>query len=187
MQNNLNNQNSNNRSNNQTNTFRKNNRNSRNNKFQKNNDSEKPKSEFESHVIQTKRVTKVVKSGKRMRFSAAVVVGNKKGKVGFAVSKGLDPRSAIEKATRKATQNAFKINLDKGTIPFGIEQKFKSANIFLKPAQPGTGLIVSNAIRPILELAGVSDIYTKIYGTTNKLTNAYCIVEGLKNFAKNPS
>lgn len=157
----------------------KNNRGSRDNRDRY----DKPRDEFESAVIMTRRVSKVVKSGKKLTFTAAVVVGNKKGKLGFAVSKGLDPRSAIEKATRKAKKTLIKVKLANGTIPYELSEKFKSAKIYFKPAKPGTGLIVSNSIRPIIELGGVTDIYTKIYGTNNKITNSYCVISALQKLA----
>lgn len=140
----------------------------------------KKDSDLEAVTLMTRRVTKVVKGGKRMRFTALVAVGDKINKVGVALAKGTDPRSAIEKATLKAKKNLKKINVVNNTIPFEIMEKFKSSQIFFKPAQAGTGIIASNAIRPILELAGIKDIYTKIYGTNNKITNAYCVISALE-------
>ena len=119
-----------------------------------------------------------------MKFSALVVVGDRAGKVGLALAKGQDPRSAIEKATTKAKKNLKKVNLVETSISFELTQDFKSSKIFFKPAKPGTGIIASNAIRPILELAGIRDIYTKIYGTNNKVTNAYCVISALENLSK---
>lgn len=145
---------------------------------------EQKKDDFESHTLITRRVTKVVKGGKRMRFTAAVVVGDRAGKLGLALGKGRDPRSAIEKATLKAKKNMKKINLAENTIPYELMHAFKSSKIFFKPARQGTGIVASTAIRPILELAGVKDIYTKIYGTNNKITNAYCVVEALESLTK---
>jgi small subunit ribosomal protein S5 len=140
------------------------------------------KDELEVVTLYTNRVAKVVMGGKRMKFQAMVVVGDRNGKVGVAISKGRDPRSAIEKATLKAKKGIKKIVLKETTIPFETLHKFKSSKIFFKPARPGTGIISSNAIRPILELAGIKDIYTKIYGTNNKVTNAYCVFKALESF-----
>lgn len=140
------------------------------------------KDELEAVALYTNRVAKVVKGGKRMRFQALVVVGNRNGKVGLALSKGQDPKTAIEKATLKAKKNLKLVELNGTTIPFELTEKFKSARIFLKPARPGTGIISSSAIRPILELAGIKDIYTKIYGTKNKITNGYCVMKALSRF-----
>lgn len=138
------------------------------------------KDEIESLTLYTNRVAKVVKGGKRMKFQALVVVGDRNGKVGVAIAKGSDPKSAIEKATTKAKKAMKKIVLAENTIPFEVQEEFKSSKIFFKPARPGTGIISSNSIRPILELAGIKDIYTKIYGTNNKVTNAYCVVKALE-------
>jgi small subunit ribosomal protein S5 len=147
-------------------------------------DASKKEQELESTTLLTRRVAKVVKGGKRMKFTAMVVVGDRAGKVGLALAKGQDPRSAIEKATTKAKKNLKKINLKETTIPFEVMEDFKSSKIFFKPAKPGTGIIASNAIRPILELAGIRDIYTKIYGTNNKVTNAYCVMSALESLSK---
>jgi small subunit ribosomal protein S5 len=144
---------------------------------------EKPnKEDIESVTLYTNRVTKVVKGGKRMKFQALVAVGDRKGKVGLALAKGSDPRSAIEKAVLKAKKTMKTIALKETSIPFEVLEDFKSSKIFFKPAKPGTGIISSNSIRPILELAGISDIYTKIYGTNNKITNAYCVIKALERF-----
>jgi len=140
------------------------------------------KEELEVITLYTNRVAKVVQGGKRMKFQALVVVGDRNGKVGVALAKGQDPRSAIEKASSKAKKSLKKVALNETTIPFEVMEEFKSARIFFKPARQGTGIISSNAIRPILELAGIKDIYTKIYGTNNKVTNAYCVIKALERF-----
>lgn len=145
---------------------------------------EKKEGDLEVATLLTRRVTKVVKGGKKMRFTAVVAVGDKNGKVGVALAKGLDPRSAIEKATNKAKRNMLKIVLKGDTISFDLMNKYKSSRIFFKPARPGTGIIASTSIRPILELAGIKDIYTKIYGTNNKITNAYCVFDALDKLSK---
>ncbi len=140
------------------------------------------KDEIDVITLYTNRVAKVVKGGKRMKFQALVAVGDRNGRVGVALAKGGDPRTAIEKATTKAKKGMKKITLKENTIPFEILEDFKSSKIFFKPARPGTGIISSNAIRPIIELAGIKDIYTKIYGTNNKVTNAYCVFKALERF-----
>lgn len=142
------------------------------------------KGDIESVTLLTRRVTKVVKGGKKLKFTALVTVGDRNGKVGLAISKGLDPKSAIEKATTKAKKNLIKVNLKDASIAFDIMEKFKSSKIFFKPAKAGVGVIASNSIRPILELAGIKDIYTKIYGTNNKITNAYCVMNALARLSK---
>lgn len=145
---------------------------------------QKKESDNDAITLMTRRVTKVVKGGKKMRFTAMVVTGDKKGSVGVALAKGNDPRSAIEKATTKAKKAMIKVNLKGDTVNFDLMNKFKSSKIYFKPATPGTGIIASNAIRPILELAGIKDIYTKIYGTNNKITNAYCVFDALEKLSK---
>jgi small subunit ribosomal protein S5 len=145
---------------------------------------EKKEGDTEVATLLTRRVTKVVKGGKKMKFTAMVVVGDRDSHIGVALAKGMDPRSAIEKATNKAKKNMFKIALKEDTILFDLMNKYKSSRIYFKPARHGTGIIASNAIRPILELAGIKDIYTKIYGTNNKITNAYCVVDALQKLSK---
>jgi small subunit ribosomal protein S5 len=146
-------------------------------------DNQKKEGDMDSVTLLTRRVTKVVKGGKRMKFTALVVVGDKINKVGVALAKGSDPRTAIEKAATKAKKNLKTINIVDNSIAFDLMHKYKSSQIFFKPAQPGTGIIASNAIRPILELAGIKDIYTKIYGTNNKITNAYCVISALEKLS----
>lgn len=145
---------------------------------------EKKESDVDVATLLTRRVTKVVKGGKKMRFTALVAVGDRSGHIGIALAKGLDPRSAIEKATNKAKKSMFKVALKDDTVQFDLMNKYKSSKIYFKPAMHGTGIIASNAIRPILELAGIKDIYTKIYGTNNKITNAYCVVDALQKLSK---
>lgn len=150
-------------------------RNARKNKFDE--------EEFKSKVIEVRRVTRVVKGGKRMRFSAMVVVGDGKGQVGCAVKKGLDFQDAVAKATNKAKQNLIKVNIDEnGTLNFPSKTKYKAAVIFLKPAKSGTGLIAGGYIRPILELAGVSNLYSKIVRTRNKVAGTQAVIEALKKY-----
>lgn len=139
--------------------------------------------EFKSKVIEVRRVTRVVKGGKRMRFSAMVVVGDGKGQVGCAVKKGLDFQDAVAKATNKAKQKLIKVNIDEdGSLAFPSKTKYKAAMIFLKPAKSGTGLIAGGYIRPVLELAGVSNLYSKIIRTRNKIAGTQAVIEALKKY-----
>lgn len=147
-------------------------------------ENQRKEGDLETQVLYTNRVTKVVQGGKKLKFQALVAVGDRAGKYGVALAKGQDPRSAIEKATQKAKKNLKKLELKDGTIMFETTQKFKASRIFFRPAKPGTGIICSNSIRPILELAGITDIYTKIYGTNNKVTNAYCVAKAFENLSK---
>lgn len=141
-------------------------------------------SEFAERVLEVRRVTRVVAGGKRMSFRAIVVVGNKKGKVGIGVGKGLDVSAAVLKARRLAEKNAFTVNLKNGrTIPYEVEGKYSAAFIRLKPARMYHGMVAGGAARVVLELAGVKDVTAKILGrTTNKLNNAMATIKALKLF-----
>lgn len=131
-------------------------------------------------VLLTRRTTKVVKGGKKTKYSALVVVGDKKGHVGIALGKALDARGAVEKGIKKARKNLITVPMNKGTITHDVVAKYGSSKIMLRPARKGTGMIASNVVRTILELGGVSDIVAKMYGTSNKITNAYCIMSAIK-------
>ncbi len=146
----------------------------------------KEKKEFEEQVIEIARVTKVVKGGRKLRFRATVVVGNKKGKVGIGIGKSHEVTGAIQKAISRAKKYMIQVNLDGSTIPHDIDIKLKSSKIRLIPAAPGTGLIAGGTIRKVLELAGVKDILSKSYGTTNKVNNTKATFEALRRLRKTP-
>ncbi|MGL4759772.1 MAG: ribosomal protein S5 [Patescibacteria group bacterium] len=144
---------------------------------------DKPEVELFSEIITVKRVTRVVKGGKRMRFAALVVVGDKKGTIGFANKKGMDFQDAVAKATKKAKENMIKIKLnDNDSLPFSTVTKFKSAKILLKPANKGTSLIAGGYVRPVLELVGIKNIYSKIQGSNNKVVGVEAVINALKNY-----
>jgi small subunit ribosomal protein S5 len=146
---------------------------------------EEQENKYDSQIIQVRRVTRVVKGGKRMRFSALVVVGDKQGNVGYGLKKGVDFQESVSKATKQATANMVKITLnDDGTIPFQSQVKYKSTVIMLKPANQGTGLISGGFVRPVLELAGVKNIYSKIIGSNNKVTGVQAVFEAFKKYTK---
>ncbi len=136
--------------------------------------------EFEETTLSIDRVTRVVKGGRRMRFRAIVVVGNKKGKVGLGTGKAGEVQAAVQKATRAAKRAMMRVPMNKGTIPHQVDVKFKSAKLRMMPASPGTGLIAGGALRVILELAGVKDVLSKRFGTKNKLVNAQAAIKGLE-------
>ncbi|PIR55299.1 30S ribosomal protein S5 [Candidatus Peregrinibacteria bacterium CG10_big_fil_rev_8_21_14_0_10_36_19] len=142
--------------------------------------------EFDEQVIQIDRVTKVVKGGRRLRFRATVAIGNKKGKVGIGIGKSHEVTGAIQKGIAKAKKDMATVILDGSTIPHDIKIKLKSSNIFLMPAAPGTGIIAGGTIRKVLELAGVKDILSKSYGTTNKVNNTKATFEALKRLRETP-
>ena len=140
--------------------------------------SEAPK-EFEEVVINIDRVARVVKGGRRFRFKALVVVGDKKTKVGVGVAKGQDVQAAIAKATNVAKKNMIEIALDKETIPHEVEKKVTGAHVLLKPAAPGTGIIAGGVVRQIIGVTGIRNMLSKSLGSTNKVNIAYATVEAL--------
>ncbi len=139
---------------------------------------------YEAKVILIRRVTRVVKGGKRMRFSALVVVGDRQGKIGYGLKKGADFQDSVAKATKSAQNSMLKVNLDENkSISFPSDTKHKSSEIFLKPARTGTGLIAGGFIRPVLELAGVENIYSKINRSRNKIVGVQCVLKALKKYS----
>jgi small subunit ribosomal protein S5 len=136
--------------------------------------------EFEQKILDLARVTRVMAGGKRMRFRACVVIGDRKGKVGLALAKGKDVTIAISKAVAKARKNMITVPFVNETIPFTVEEKFKAAKVLLKPAKKGKGIIAGGALRIVLELAGVPNVVAKILGTNNQVTNAKAIMAALK-------
>ncbi len=129
-------------------------------------------SEYEEEVLQIDRVTRVVKGGRRLRFRATVVIGNKKGKVGLGIGKSNEVVVAIQKAIRQAKKDMVVVPMQDGTIPHEIKVKFKSARVLLMPAGKGTGIIAGGAVRRIMELSGVRNLLSKMLGTSNAITNA---------------
>jgi small subunit ribosomal protein S5 len=125
--------------------------------------------EYEKIVVTIKRVAKVLKGGKKLSFYAMVVVGNKKGLAGYASGKANEVPSAIEKATKKAMKNLFKIPIVGTTIPHQIIGKQGRTKVLLKPAKPGTGVIAGITVRAVMTCAGINDIVTKIIGSTNPM------------------
>ncbi|WP_041959203.1 30S ribosomal protein S5 [Sulfurospirillum arsenophilum] len=123
--------------------------------------------EFEEVIVNIGRVTKVVKGGRRFRFTALVVVGNKKGLVGYGFGKAKEVPDAIRKAVDDAFKNIVKVNIKGSTIAHDVEVKFNASRIILKPASDGTGVIAGGATRPVVELAGIKDILTKSLGSNN--------------------
>jgi len=136
-------------------------------------------SEFEDKVVHINRCAKGVKGGRRFSFSALVVVGNKKGKIGVGLGKAKEVSEAIRKGTEAAQRSLIEVNLLDGTIPHDIEVKFGATRILLMPAAPGTGVIAGSAARAVLELAGVRNILTKIHGSSNPSTVVRACIEGL--------
>ena len=137
--------------------------------------------EFEELVINIDRVSRVVKGGRRFRFKALVVVGNRKDKVGVGVAKGADVQAAVAKATDVAKKHLVTIPLQGETIPHDSEVKFSGARVLIKPASPGTGIIAGGVVRQIIGVTGVRNLLTKSLGSTNKVNIAYATIEALKS------
>lgn len=139
----------------------------------------KEASEFDKRVVSVRRVTKVVKGGRTLRFSALVVVGDGKGRVGLGLGKSKDVSSAIEKATTIAKRNVKLIPIVDGTIPHENVGKFSATSILLLPAKQGTGVIAGGSARSVIELAGIKDIVTKTHGSSNKINCVKATMNGL--------
>ena len=139
---------------------------------------EAPK-EFEEVVINIDRVARVVKGGRRFRFKALVVVGNRKNKVGVGVAKGADVQTAIAKATDVAKKHLVTIPVLNETIPHEAEIKLSGARVLIKPAAPGTGIIAGGVVRSIINVTGIRNMLSKSLGSTNKVNIAYATVEAL--------
>lgn len=140
--------------------------------------SEAPK-EFEEVVVNIDRVARVVKGGRRFRFKALVVVGNRKNKVGVGVAKGADVQAAIAKATDVAKKHLITIPVVNETIPHEMEVKLAGARVLIKPAAPGTGIIAGGVVRAVIGVTGIRNMLSKSLGSTNKVNIAYATVEAL--------
>lgn len=136
--------------------------------------------EFEERVVTINRVTKVVKGGRRFRFAALVVIGDKKGRVGFGTGKANEVPDAIKKAIEDAKKNIITVPIINGTIPHEITGTYGAGEVFMRPASEGTGVIAGGAIRAVLELAGVNDILSKCLGSRTPINMVRATVEALK-------
>ena len=157
-------------------------RNNNNRRPRRNNNNAKPKTDLEEKVIDIKRVTKVVKGGRQFRFSATVVVGNRKGKVGLGIGKAKEMPDAVKKATQAANRNLINVELiDNRTISHEIIQKEGAVRVMLKPATEGTGVKAGGPVRDVLELAGVKDVLSKCLGSRTKINMARATLNALAN------
>ena len=160
---------------------KKNDRPKNNRRPRRNNNFNKPKSDLEEKVIDINRVTKVVKGGRKFRFSATVVVGNRKGKVGLGTGKANEMPDAVKKATQAASKNLINVELvDNRTISHEILSKVGAVKVMLKPAAEGTGVKAGGPVRDVLELAGVKDVLSKSHGSSTKINTARATLKALK-------
>jgi small subunit ribosomal protein S5 len=140
---------------------------------------EKP--EYDQKMLDLARVTRVVKGGRRFRFRASVVIGNRKGKVGVGVGKGGDVSDAMKKAYDDAKKHLITLSLKSNTIAHDVFYKEGSAKVILKPARAGRGIVAGGAVRAVIDFAGIKDIVSKSLGTSNKLNVARATVSALKS------
>jgi len=139
-----------------------------------------PEKEIQEKVMYIRRVSKKTTGGNYVTFSALVAVGDRKGKVGVGLGRGLEVPPAIQKAIKYAKKHMITVPIYKNTISHEIRIKYKAARILLKPAPKGTGLIVGSVARAILDLAGIENASGKIIGSRNKIVNSYAIIKGLE-------
>ncbi len=142
------------------------------------------KDDFEQRILDVARVTRVMAGGKRMTFRVCVVIGDKKGSVAVGIGKGADVTIAVNKAVNKAKKNLIKVPIINETIPHEVRHKFGAARLLFKPASKGKGVIAGGVIRPILDLAGIKNVTSKILGTNNKINNAQCAILALSSLKR---
>ena len=136
--------------------------------------------DYKRKLVAVNRVTKVVKGGRNMRFSAVVVVGDEKGSVGMGTGKAAEVPEAIEKAVAHAKRNLINVALSGTTIPHEVKGVFGKGNVLMMPAKEGNGIIAGGSVRAVVELAGIKDITTKSYGSSNPINCVKATIEGLK-------
>lgn len=146
--------------------------------------SEKVKSEFEEYVLQVDRVARTVKGGRRIRFRALVICGNKNGKIGIGIGKAGEVANAVSKASTAARKHLIEVPIINETIPYEIEMRQGAAHIILKPAKAGTSVIAGGTIRVICNLAGIRNLVAKILGTANKINNAQTTLKAFEELSR---
>ena len=136
--------------------------------------------EWSDSVVTIRRCAAVVKGGRRFSFNALVVVGNGRGEVAWGYGKANEVPPAVEKGVKDAHKQMNKVQLRKGTIPHAVIGRYGASKVIMLPARPGTGVIAGGAVRAVVQAAGVTDILTKVYGSTNKLNLVKAAIDGLK-------
>lgn len=140
--------------------------------------------EFEEKVLQIDRVSRTVAGGRRMRFRALLLVGDRKGRFGIGVAKASDTQSAVQKATRQAKKNMIKVELKNGTISREIRATYGNALVILKPAKKGKFIVAGGVVRAIAEAAGIENLSSKMLGSANKINNARATILALQKLSK---
>ncbi|GAA6238983.1 MAG: 30S ribosomal protein S5 [Spiroplasma phoeniceum] len=152
-----------------------------NQRFEHNNDRRGDENMFEEKVVTIRRVTKVTKGGRHFRFAAVVVIGDKKGRVGFGTGKANEVPDAIKKAIKEAKKQLVKVPLVGTTVPHEVIGHFGAGKVLIKPARKGTGVIAGGPARAVIELAGLADVYTKSLGSNTPINMISATLDGLSN------
>ena len=158
--------------------------NNNNQNQRKNEKYEKPVSEFTDKVIEIKRVSKKTKGGNQIHFTALVVSGDKKNRVGVGLGKAKSVADAIQKGIKKAQKSLIEIPIINGTISSSIQLKFKGGIVLIRPGKAGSGLIAGGPVRAVVELAGIKDVVSKIIGSRNKSINVWATIKALEILKK---
>jgi small subunit ribosomal protein S5 len=158
--------------------------NNNNQNQRKNEKYEKPVSEFTDKVIEIKRVSKKTKGGNQIHFTALVVSGDKKNRVGVGLGKAKSVADAIQKGIKKAQKSLIEIPIINGTISSSIQLKFKGGIVLIRPGKAGSGLIAGGPVRAVVELAGIKDVVSKIIGSRNKSINVWATLKALSLLKK---
>jgi len=140
--------------------------------------------EFQEKIVQVNRVSKKTKGGNKISFSVLVVIGDKKGRVGVGLGKALDVATGVTKAVEYAKKHLLTVPMKGTTIPHDVRVKRGAAEVLLKPAPSGSGVIAGGAVRSVVEAAGIRDISSKVLGTKNQASNVYATLEALRNLKK---
>lgn len=154
-------------------------------KFTKRRKGHRGKPEYEQKLLDLARVTRVVKGGRRFSFRAAMVIGNRKGKVGFGIAKGTDVSNAIGKAVANAKKNMITVKRTNTSVAYDVRKKFGAARVLIRPAKEGRGIVAGGAMRAVIELAGIKDIVAKSLGSSNKINVAKATMDALEELSTN--